>query len=372
MLRSARNLATTAAFLSIAALTIGVPVQAATDVFNFEAPHQWLAAEQAAGPTQAIVYALSRALLPLCEKSALWSFGPGAMGVVEPTEKTPKVSLQWRAALQAEFGVPDGRVVLAIDVPGSPLAKAGLQVGDHWPIPAAQRTGESSQPGPKDPVREIMVTRNGQTLAVRVTEEPTCGLRVRVLNSEFPYAENNRGFVMVTLPLLASLNERQLVMAVTSEASLSIFKGAAGAQFVGDMIGTVMLGRFAGFGSASTNRETHAVSPHEDALIRADLLTLWLLSAWGISPAEFQAFLKEMDHRSPSRLVSTNPSYSLTRPPLGPRMRELHYAQRAVDNGQSLPLPADVSPEALAIVTTRLAESVGEIRKLGAATHTTR
>jgi hypothetical protein len=328
------------------------------------APERWLEIEQAGVAARARLFELSRIALPLCPEEATWTFGPLPFHIarIEPSHEPTK---QVRQMVMSEFAAVPGDDVFLSAPLGLPFGAAGAQRGDRispadgrvWnPVDEllAQASAPASSPSRRtylqitkdlsadfaaDPVRAFVLLRGGDSIPIRATAVKACPTPLGVIDSKYSYADIQGRAVVVTAPLLASLDDRQTTMMLANELSHLLLRHGPGPM--GDFAQSLILGSLF---DIARNRETKRLPFPDEELIQGDRLTLWLLKAYGIGPRAYLEFLEAMEARGGTLQVA---SYSRTRPLTGKRAEELRANIALFEAKGGLKLPKGLALSAL-------------------------
>jgi len=332
------------------------------------APERWLEVEQIGVAARARLFELARIAVPLCADEATWNLGTMPIHVVrvEPSHESSK---RVREAVITEFAASPGDYVFIATPLGMPFGLAGAQRGDRvlpadgrrWnatdeaiaqasaPASSARRTHlevtkDLSTDFAADPVRAFVLRRGGESIPVGVTAVKSCPTSLGLVDSQHSYADIQGKGVFVTLPLLASLDDRQLTMVLANELSHVLLHHGPGPvvqAVVSMLIGGSLLDTVL---ESARNRETKRLPFADAELIQGDRLTLWLLKAYGIGPRAYLEFLEAMEARGGALQIA---SYARTRPLTGKRAEELRASIALYEQKKALKLPKGIAPDAL-------------------------
>ena len=325
------------------------------------APERWLEIEQAGVAARARLFELARIAAPLCPAEAIWSLGPTPFHVAR-AEPSHERSKRIREVVMSEFGVVPGDYVFVATPFGLPLGTAGAQRGDRLSPADGRRwnafdelIAQASSPARRtyreittdlsadlaaDPIRAFVLRRGGESIPVKATAVKSCPTLLSLVDSQYQYADIDGNAVLVTLPLIASLDDRQLTMVLANELSHAILRhgqGAIGQAVLGLLIGGSPLDTLL---ESARNRETKRLPFADAELIKGDRLTLWLLKAYGIGPRAYLEFLEAMEARGG---VLQTASYARTRPLTGKRAEELRANIALYEQKGGLKLPNGIA-----------------------------
>lgn len=354
----------------LAALGLGLAALCAQSQQPLTSVERRLAVDEASVAARARLFELNRIAVPLCRERARWTLGmlPFRVTAEEPNHEQTR---RYRQIVMQEFGAEPGDVVFTTTPAGMPFGIAGARRGDRivaadgrrW-NPFDELQARASAPEPRqtylelvkelgseleaDPVRAFVLRRGGEQVAVSVSAVPACPVLLSPVDSQHEYAETDAASVLVTLPLLASLDEMQLTMVLANELS-HVLLGHARTP-LSDNVASILFGPLI---EAPQNRELKRLPLADAELIQADRLTLWLLKAYGIRPRTWLEFLEHMESRGGLLQVA---SYARTRPLTGRRAEELRAEVALFESNGRLKLPKGVSAEALREVAVAAAQ----------------
>ena len=310
----------------------------------------------AAQAAESRLFELSRLAVPLCAGQVAWRLGPSPLALADPTrdEFARQVHERWLPNLTfgpgerifvsqqfntpyAQAGVKPGDRMLATDLIG---VAAGGQVSVEPPEPAAsltfqQRRQAESKALEAQPQRLLTVQRGGNTLHLVARAVQVCDLQLLPLDSQYVYADILGKAIVATVPLLSRVDDIELTMVLAHEAAQRMLgnEGKHGRSMMAQLLVPKAVQQIQDF---RRNIELDAEAPSEEELIEADRLTLRLLVAYGISPADYLAFLQRM--QSDEAPKAKAPVYSRTRA-LGERRKA---ALQAVVAGAELAPPTGI------------------------------
>ncbi len=297
---------------------------------------------------QSLLFTISTILAPLCYTEPRWDIGPG-IRVVAVGEPSDAMRLARRKWLMEEFGAQPGEWVVLADIEKTPVALAGLMVGDV--------VGPLPYPTPEAGV--FKVRRGTQQLELAYRAARSCPFALDLLESKFPYMDSELGMVQTTLPLLRSLDERELTIALAHEASQSALGHHSASNTAGQRVGRSLLSLLGPIGVLARigeNSELQRSEPETKLLIQADRLALVVLMGLGITPTEYKKFLRDMQQQP---LTPGAPRYVTTRPVYSPRMEALDHAEAMFLKSGHVPIPALVAEEKLRATVALAMQAAG-------------
>jgi Zn-dependent protease with chaperone function len=341
---------------------------------------QYLEAATASEHARSRLFELSRLLTPLCRTPLVWSLGVPPVMLFQDASKSEyaaKVSTQ----LMRDLGGQAGEKIFASEQYKTPYAAAGVRRGDRvlaneFEMSLGADTGSDAQRREAErrslqaqPERAITVKRGQSELPMLVQAVPTCDISLRVVNSQFAYANNYandvNASVLVTLPLLAGLNDAELTMVLAHEAAQSML-GVRGSTPVA-MKALAVLVPYAGFQLRDLlwkNTELDVLAPSSEDLIEADRLTVLMLKHFGIGADAYLRFQQKMHE---VERAGSEPAYRVTRPLTGRRQADLQAQVLRTVTGEPLRMPQSIDADRLAALDT-LGQSLLRAELLTAAT----